>query len=763
MNVREAMNGNCDIPFTSPDQDQLRQNTLPFLSFTNGKIKRSVALGVSERVSSDPSTLQVDHKRILSVLKKEMHSGIGWVELVCGLGHLTRAMLLSTALGYGVPAAHASPLADLPVLASKSGVLDILMVARAAQAATLAPFNPQAWVYDICRRPAGGAMQCPPTFDNLYGGTRLQLWPGDTLKIRLVNALPRVPDSKHASDSGDAFLTLNPINVHTHGMLVSPRYPTVAQPTYGDNVFVLTLNPANGAPSADSHVHGDMRLGYTDYSIKIPDDHPSGMYWFHPHVHGIALNQISAGLSGMITVGNVQDYVCRGRDCEPIAATLPVRHILLKDAQVLANGQMQTQEDPAFCTASPVGQGSCVGTQPGEEGGRWYFTLNGQPYPQIDVKHPAGEIWRLTAASGSVTQDIRLQTTSHPGYDLVFQVLSIDGVAVQGPKQDSLLSWMNLNSRRGHLVSCPGAATELAVRGSADPGAPVCATGIVMMPSSRVELWVAYRDAAGHLISPPPGAKAILRTVGYSTGPVGNNWPAVDLAEVSFHGHRSAGLPAALTIAGRRNALLDENLLAAGLSNVNAAVGVQLHCKPLAPGHGRRVFFGNPQASNFGLGYEEIDAKDQTVPGTFVDLTPFSPDVPTICVPLSKGNTPTTERWELVNLTGEDHNFHIHQVRFRVLNDPGNDANSISPRSLDGSAIAYDNLPLKHGNNACLTVQAWRDARDPASASYKACDGEPVTVSIPFSIAGDFVYHCHISEHQDGGMMARIRVRPSPN
>jgi FtsP/CotA-like multicopper oxidase with cupredoxin domain len=33
-----------------------------------------------------------------------------------------------------------------------------------------------------------------------------------------------------------------------------------------------------------------------------------------------------------------------------------------------------------------------------------------------------------------------------------------------------------------------------------------------------------------------------------------------------------------------------------------------------------------------------------------------------------------------------------------------------------------------------------------------------VHVEIPFSEIGDFVYHCHILEHEDGGMMAHIRV-----
>ena len=37
-----------------------------------------------------------------------------------------------------------------------------------------------------------------------------------------------------------------------------------------------------------------------------------------------------------------------------------------------------------------------------------------------------------------------------------------------------------------------------------------------------------------------------------------------------------------------------------------------------------------------------------------------------------------------------------------------------------------------------------------------------VTVLMDFrgKVTGDFVYHCHILEHEDGGMMAIIRVKP---
>lgn len=43
------------------------------------------------------------------------------------------------------------------------------------------------------------------------------------------------------------------------------------------------------------------------------------------------------------------------------------------------------------------------------------------------------------------------------------------------------------------------------------------------------------------------------------------------------------------------------------------------------------------------------------------------------------------------------------------------------------------------------------------------CATTPEVMSIPFTKLGEFVYHCHIIEHEDGGMMARIVVVPSPN
>ena len=151
----------------------------------------------------------------------------------------------------------------------------------------------------------------------------------------------------------------------------------------------------------------------------------------------------------------------------------------------------------------------------------------------------------------------------------------------------------------------------------------------------------------------------------------------------------------------------------------------------------------NPDA--FGFGYEEVDAQGHGVPGTFQDIAHFDAARVNVCLPLAPGNQTATELWELVNVAGEAHNFHMHQTKFTVLPN--------GAPSGDGGAL-MDNVALPSGGPTCDgSVATWRSG---------ACKVQPEYVSIPFSEVGDYVYHCHIGEHQDGGMMAHIRVVTNP-
>ena len=109
----------------------------------------------------------------------------------------------------------------------------------------------------------------------------------------------------------------------------------------------------------------------------------------------------------------------------------------------------------------------------------------------------------------------------------------------------------------------------------------------------------------------------------------------------------------------------------------------------------------------------------------------------------------------MINLTGEDHNFHIHQTRFRLLSG-GAVAGTTLPATLTDGLVLHDNVPVPRAANS--------DNCDGSVAPFYsgACRPVPVVVEIPFREIGDFVYHCHILEHEDGGMMARIRVVAPP-
>ena len=58
------------------------------------------------------------------------------------------------------------------------------------------------------------------------------------------------------------------------------------------------------------------------------------------------------------------------------------------------------------------------------------------------------------------------------------------------------------------------------------------------------------------------------------------------------------------------------------------------------------------------------------------------------------------------------------------------------------------------GSGGVCTIPQWRSGH---------CQSIAEVFDIPFTQLGEFVYHCHILEHEDGGMMARIVVVPSPN
>jgi FtsP/CotA-like multicopper oxidase with cupredoxin domain len=701
------------------------------------------------------------------------------------LGATARCVVAGGCLVSAIVAAE--PLADPPVLESSGGSLEVLMVAREQRLTTL-PGRPVGWVYEICRyRSSDGPRRrcpgpgltpaqltaCPGAGEpgiSPYGGVRLQLEPGDTLRVRLVNCLPRVArdhpfagEFKHVGEGGETLLQFNPTNLHTHGLLVEPRCATPTDDTYGDWIFVLAMNPANDfpreligrsacqatAPGAARAGHGHHSMGFditgdgvVSYRIPIPKDHPSGLYWVHPHAHGLALNQVAAGLAIPLTIGR-PDYLCGAPGCSARGGAGRVRHLVLKDAQVMPDGRLRLQETWPFCgkpdpsETRPRGKGGCPGAGPEYVGGTWAITVNGQVDPGIELADQKGEVWRILNASGSATHWLALQDTQ-TGVDLPVQVLSVDGVSLEVPARSTLSDLQARLGKKMKVVTCP----------TGKPGkTAVCADRILMMPSSRVEIGVT-----------PPGTasrRAILRTYDWNTGPAGDTWPGVELASVGFPQGPAGATTPYVQVRGQSRSLVEPGgLLTKTMRRTGGAAPVQARCQPAPPGWVRQIVFGAPDAGIHALGYRLVEEKRSKTPPDDLVLSAFDHAAdPTVCVPLGPGDRPVNEVWELVNVSGEDHNFHIHQTRFEVLGTDSLADGSVTPEQLSGARVLHDNVPVPRGGAGCDgTVAAWKRG---------ACVPSRVMVRIPFVIPGDFVYHCHILGHEDAGMMAKISVVPA--
>jgi FtsP/CotA-like multicopper oxidase with cupredoxin domain len=95
----------------------------------------------------------------------------------------------------------------------------------------------------------------------------------------------------------------------------------------------------------------------------------------------------------------------------------------------------------------------------------------------------------------------------------------------------------------------------------------------------------------------------------------------------------------------------------------------------------------------------------------------------------------TVEDWVIENRAREAHSFHIHQLHFQLLERDARP--SVEPMLRDTIELPY----WDGYKNRYPSVKLRMDFRDPA-------------------IVGTFLYHCHILEHEDQGMMGSIRVVP---
>ena len=116
-----------------------------------------------------------------------------------------------------------------------------------------------------------------------------------------------------------------------------------------------------------------------------------------------------------------------------------------------------------------------------------------------------------------------------------------------------------------------------------------------------------------------------------------------------------------------------------------------------------------------------------------------------------------TEIWEIYNATEDAHPIHVHELAFEVLD---RQRIEVTPPEEEPVPTA-DHLPMVSieipEGSAPRPPEPWEEGVKDTVIAYP---DEVTRLKATFLTAGQYVWHCHIVEHEDNEMMRPLRVGP---
>jgi FtsP/CotA-like multicopper oxidase with cupredoxin domain len=484
----------------------------------------------------------------------------------------------------------------------------------------------------------------------------LRVHPGDLVVLHLTNALTDVghgnaapPMHAHAHPHSAANPctsgVMSPVstNLHFHGLTIPPV-------CHQDDVIKTSIQP------------GDVPF---EYRFHIPQDEPPGLYWYHPHIHGFAKQQLLGGASGALIVEGLER-------AKKAAAGLPERVFIIRDQDLINPNAPPSKSEPVVpkFLVDRDGDAANNGTGFGKPAKDLSINYVPVPYPDyppatIQIKPGERQLWRVLNATAITYLNLAVLFNRVPQ---TLGLVAMDGVPMH--QNDSLKDSVD---PQNHIGLPPGARVEFIVTG------------------------------------PREGENALLVTRTVDTGPGGENDPNRALANIVA----SANAPEA------------RSKLEGSPEPLPPASETWLGSVP--PVRTRHFYFSE----------KLVDPNDPTsaiefyltVDGEEPKMFDMSSDVPNIVA--QQG---TVEDWIIENRSQELHAFHIHQLHFLLLDYMGRPVNEDFLRDTV-------NVPYYNGRTLVYpSVRLRMDFRDP-------------------NTVGTFLYHCHLLEHEDKGMMGSIEVK----
>lgn len=536
----------------------------------------------------------------------------------------------------------------------------------------------------------------------------LHVNPGDTLNVTVTNnTSPNnvVPvEAFNAPTCGDTeFEAFGPVqnaagfnmsggsmNIHYHGTNTSPQ-------CHGDNVVKTLINPGSTF----------------QYNVTFPTNEPPGLYWYHPHVHGLAEVAVQGGAAAALVVDGINNV-------QPATAGLRHRIIVIRDQQL------------------SVPQGESAG---GTEGGipqndltvnfaslNTTVTTNSNgsttvSYTPAVIHMESGEqqFWRICNCTSDAPLDLQVR---FDGVPQTIQIVGIDAVPV--------------NSQDG-----------------TQPGQLIPVTHVKIPPASRYEI----------LVNAPPSTVHSAQLVAQllNSGPLGDDLPTRPLLNMVVVGDSDNDEPLQDDRVAQYTGLNTNQQRFGGIMNIQPAVTRTVYFEEKEDG----TEFFMSTLSCTPTNDPRCQASAQFPAG--IDV-PFDNNNPPAIV-TTQG---TVELWHVQNHARENHELHQHQIHFKVLSQDNFAANAQgqpgagqNAPGLNGQFADMVEVPFCGGDPAVTSnIPGTNPPRQQFQACLTANNGGP---PIPYPQVdalmdfrgpdiGDFVFHCHILGHEDRGMMAIERV-----
>jgi FtsP/CotA-like multicopper oxidase with cupredoxin domain len=504
-------------------------------------------------------------------------------------------------------------------------------------------------------REAGGAVRYCYTDAAGRESPNLRVNPGDLVILHLKNALTSpeaaaTPAHMHmhmaANPCSSGIMSAVSTNLHFHGLTIPPV-------CHQDDVMKTSVQP------------GDAPF---EYRFRIPDDEPPGLYWYHPHIHGFAKQQLLGGASGALIVEGIER-------AKKVVAGLPERVFIIRDQDLVNPNSPPAKSEPVVpkFMIDRDGDAANNGTgfgKPAKDLSINYVPVPYPDYPPATIEMRTGErqLWRVLNASALTYLNLAVLIGRTPQS---LGLVAMDGVPMShNDPQGDAINWQT------HLGVPPGARVEFIVT------------------------------------APAEGETGLFVTRTVDTGPGGENDPNRMLAKIVV----------------AANAAEPRSRLSKSPAPLPPSSEAWLGDVP--PVRVRRFYFSEKlldpndptSAVEFYLTAEGQEPK-------MFDMSAAAPNI--------VAQQGTVEDWIIENRSNELHAFHIHQLHFLLLDYLGRPANEDFLR---------DTVNVPYFNGHSLTYPSVRlrmDFRDP-------------------NIVGTFLYHCHLLEHEDKGMMGSIRVDPAP-